>query len=244
LNVLLVLIHHYRFLGLRGMNNLGNTCFMSVILQSFVHNPLLCTYFLSDKHNSAACRISKSGKRCLSCEMDYLFSSMFSGKKVPFSPHQFLFTTWKCSDHLAGYDQQDAHEFLISSLDKVHSHCEGTFSPHMLLAFVCDSILMLFFAPTEARKHAEANENKMDVDNQHFQGKCRCIIHGTFSGYLRSDVSCESCKATSTAIDPFFDISLDIPPSASADPNDMRDITLVDCLRKYAHDLLLDRPKF
>lgn len=77
---------------------------MSVILQSFLHNPLLRSYFLSDRHNRDLCPISnpnttsssngnisssnssnggKEGKNveegerpCLSCEMDRLFSEV------------------------------------------------------------------------------------------------------------------------------------------------------------------------
>ena len=36
--------------GLRGLINLGNTCFMSCIVQTLVHTPLLRDYFLSGKH--------------------------------------------------------------------------------------------------------------------------------------------------------------------------------------------------
>ncbi len=37
-----------------------------------------------------------------------------------------MYSIWKYSLNLAGYDQQDAHEFLMSCLDGIHSHCEGT----------------------------------------------------------------------------------------------------------------------
>lgn len=75
---------------------------MSVILQSFLHNPLLRSYFLSDRHNRDLCPISnpttsfsgsgngsgsssngaaggkgeEGDKPCLSCEMDRLFSEV------------------------------------------------------------------------------------------------------------------------------------------------------------------------
>lgn len=50
--------------------------------------------------------------------------------------------------------------------------------------------------------------------HQHCDGtneNCNCIIHRIFTGKLRSDLNCSECEHTSTATDPFFDISIDLP---------------------------------
>ena len=45
--------------GLRGLINLGNTCFMSCIVQTLVHTPLLRDYFLSGMKYLRKSKISK-----------------------------------------------------------------------------------------------------------------------------------------------------------------------------------------
>ncbi|KAF9960577.1 hypothetical protein BGZ65_012089, partial [Modicella reniformis] len=81
--------------GLRGLRNMGSTCFMNVILQCFIHNPLLRSYFLSDQHSAKRCDVKSD---CMGCEMDRLFTQFYSG-----------------------YAQQDAHEFFISALNQIHA---------------------------------------------------------------------------------------------------------------------------
>ncbi|KAK6116890.1 hypothetical protein DH2020_049381 [Rehmannia glutinosa] len=109
-------------LGLRGLNNLGNTCFMNSVLQALIHAPPLRDYFLSDRHNHESCRKGASSvdQLCLPCDMDVIFSNVFSGERTPYSPAKFLYSWWQHSENLASYEQQDAHEFFISMLDRIH----------------------------------------------------------------------------------------------------------------------------
>ena len=82
------------------------------------HTPLLRDYFLSDRHLCLATQENQ----CIVCEISKLFQEFYSGHKTPFSPHKLLYMIWTHAHHLAGYEQQDAHEFFIATLDLLHRH--------------------------------------------------------------------------------------------------------------------------
>ncbi|XP_066291347.1 ubiquitin carboxyl-terminal hydrolase 22-like isoform X1 [Branchiostoma lanceolatum] len=115
-------ITHNSTIGLRGLINLGNTCFMNCIVQALMHTPFLRDFFLSDKHE---CLMIQSQNHCLVCEMSRLFQEFYSGCRSPHVPFKLLHLVWTHARHLAGYEQQDAHEFFIAALDVLHRHCKG-----------------------------------------------------------------------------------------------------------------------
>ncbi|KAG5735879.1 Ubiquitin carboxyl-terminal hydrolase 22 [Termitomyces sp. T112] len=120
----------------RGLLNLGQTCFLNAVLQCFVHNPLLRSYYLADKHNPKQCKF----EQCTSCEMDKLFTEIYSEDSTPHGPVSFLATSWHASPDLAGYAQQDAHEFFMNTLNAIHLTSRGSTNVH------CNCIIHSTFA--------------------------------------------------------------------------------------------------
>ncbi|GAM84932.1 hypothetical protein ANO11243_029350 [Dothideomycetidae sp. 11243] len=107
-----------RALGLRGMYNMGQTCFMSVVLQSLIHNPFIRAFYLSESHRSAECE----RECCTSCALDDIFSEFHSVEKAEgYGMVAMLQSSWRGGGSLAGYQQQDAHEYLQFILNSLHS---------------------------------------------------------------------------------------------------------------------------
>lgn len=69
---------------------------------------------------------------CHSCLQDHVFSEAYSGQRLPFSPVKFLDTWWRSAEgSLAGYQQQDAHEFYLSLLDGLSQSTERSTTPSL-----------------------------------------------------------------------------------------------------------------
>ncbi|XP_055625466.1 ubiquitin carboxyl-terminal hydrolase nonstop [Toxorhynchites rutilus septentrionalis] len=199
-------------IGLRGLLNLGSTCFMNCIVQALIHTPLLRDYFLAERHECTA----KTAAKCLVCEVSRLFQEFYSGARGPLSLHRLLHLIWNHARHLAGYEQQDAHEFFIATLDVLHRHCKISMNE-------------IAAAAAEKSKHSQQQQQQQQDNNP---TQCNCIIDQIFTGGLQSDVVCQSCNGVSTTIDPFWDISLDLGEAQNQGYGGPPK-SLIDCLERF-----------
>ena len=236
--------------GLRGMANLGNTCFLSTVLHAVVRSPTVGGFFLKDGHVRELCTAkrdvavaeavnagrlpSPEDEHCLACELDEIVAGAYSGSSDPLVPSNFLHSWWMQSpEHLAKHKQHDAHEFFLALVAAVHTNLttseRGAGNAEAP-------------GPKPATQNPGQNPgSKGPVSPRALGGgavlveECKCPMHAAFAGVLRSEVTCGACGYTSTVHDPTVGLSLDVPsaPNGNATGSRQRSVTLEACLSQF-----------
>lgn len=105
----------------KGLYNLGHSCYLNVILQAMARTSLLSNYLLRSKHGLENC----AETHCVACGLTRSLRQMLAtDKEDGHGPVALLYVSWQKSSNLAGYDQQDAHEYFQFIVDQLHV-CSG-----------------------------------------------------------------------------------------------------------------------
>ncbi|KAK0648745.1 ubiquitin carboxyl-terminal hydrolase-like protein [Cercophora newfieldiana] len=128
--------------GLRGIYNAGATCYQNVVLQSFLHNPILRNYYLSDAHSSAKCEVPY----CLSCAMDDMFQEFYVAENTNgYTAANILSGFWisekKAFENLVTTKEQDAHEFFQFLAEELHERNGDGKKPEIGSEHSCNCII-------------------------------------------------------------------------------------------------------
>eukprot|EP01087_Luapelamoeba_hula_P014401 TRINITY_DN4208_c2_g1_i6.p1 TRINITY_DN4208_c2_g1~~TRINITY_DN4208_c2_g1_i6.p1 ORF type:complete len:1301 (+),score=270.41 TRINITY_DN4208_c2_g1_i6:201-4103(+) len=232
--------------GQTGLRNLGNTCFMNAVLQALSNTLAFREFFVmkflpKDKKGKLSRRetldcLERIGTHgpptvqdvSMSAELHNIFRVVWSGKWAVITPFALLDALWKFVPHFRNYQQQDAQEFLVFLLDRLHDELKDA---------------NLSSSPAASNTTSTASSPHRNRGSEQ-----PSIISQTFQGQLRSQVTCASCGKISSRVEPFFDLSLDIPVQHSC-PSYVRRTRnktppptchITDCLDSYTSPENLD----
>ena len=108
-------------MGLVGLQNLGNTCYMNSALQCLSNYKLLKDFFLTLAFKEEINLENPLGtKGLISVRFAELLDNLWNRSQPDFSPWQFKQCIGNLSTQFYGYAQNDSMEFLTLLLDKLH----------------------------------------------------------------------------------------------------------------------------
>lgn len=183
-----------------GLRNLGNTCYMNATLQCLANTIPLALHFLSDRYKGD---INRDSHRSTGGETAHEFKNLlaqmyYNDKSV--SPKGFKCLMGRLFNVYAGYEQQDAHEFLLNFIDKLHEDLNRA--------------LHRKGAPAPLPPADEANLSLNGRINrfwcQHLD-RHLSVVSDLFEGLLVSNLTCLVCRKSSSSFEVFSCLSLPIP---------------------------------
>ncbi|XP_036032904.1 ubiquitin carboxyl-terminal hydrolase 17-like protein 6 [Onychomys torridus] len=125
-----------------GLLNTGNTCYLNAALQCLTHTPPLANYMLSREHSGSCCHQGD----CTMCAMETHVTQSLHHSGDVMQPSKKLTATFHKGK------QEDAHEFLMFTLNTMHESC------------------------LRGSKHSETPSQASSLIHELFGGTCRSQI--------------------------------------------------------------------
>ncbi|XP_056900124.1 ubiquitin carboxyl-terminal hydrolase 45 isoform X1 [Takifugu flavidus] len=195
----------------KGINNLGNTCFFNAVMQNLSQTHMLIDLIQEVKEKGYKIRICPPVETNLSpltvtlpspepltAAMFLFLLNMKEPGKDPLNPKLLFNQLCQKAPRFKGYQQQDSQELLHYLMDSIR--VEET-------KRVKVGILKAFNNPTE--KTAD-EDIKRQVKAYGKEGVRMNFIERIFVGELTNTIMCEECGHISTVKEAFIDISLPI----------------------------------
>ncbi|XP_049824599.1 ubiquitin carboxyl-terminal hydrolase 2 isoform X3 [Aethina tumida] len=210
-----------RTLGLNGLKNIGNTCFMNSVIQCLSNTRQLSEYVRRDDYVKDINTSISSMKGALIRAFSHVIKELWSedGSDRVVNTVALKNQIQRFAPRFMGYAQQDAQEFLRYLLEGLHEDVNRVIEkPKPILTEIDEKL-------SDAEKSSEAWNRYLRMDNSR--------ILDLFVGQLKSTLKCTHCGHCSVTFDPFWDLSLPIPTRTGQ-------LRLSQCLDSFTREETLD----
>ncbi|XP_073473192.1 ubiquitin carboxyl-terminal hydrolase 16 [Aquarana catesbeiana] len=205
----------------KGLSNLGNTCFFNAVMQNLSQTPTLRELLNEVKHPGKTVTVQvpeecQSTPREVTLEqqpgpltlaMWQFLTEMQETKKGVVTPKELFSQVCKKAIRFKGYQQQDSQELLRYLLDGMRGE---------EIQRVTSAISKTLQATSEKIEDEEVKKIVRDCE------KRRAIpnfVDRLFGGELTSTIMCETCHTVSLVHEPFLDLSLPVLDDSPAKKN-------------------------
>ncbi|KAF4085750.1 hypothetical protein AMELA_G00098860 [Ameiurus melas] len=198
----------------RGLSNLGNTCFFNAVLQNLSQTWLLrqllsdfrdeeksvlITPSPSSELDPLQVRLPRPGS--LTLAMCQLLNEIQETKKGVVTPRELFTQVCKKAARFKGFQQQDSQELLRYLLDGMRAEESVRVTAGILTAL------------KSSGKTSEPEQKKL-IKEYESNGGTKSFVEHVFGGELTSTVMCTECKTVSVVTEVFLDLSLPVADEA------------------------------
>ncbi|KAL9932875.1 hypothetical protein V8E36_008130 [Tilletia maclaganii] len=215
-------------IGLTGLKNLGNSCYMNATLQCLSATVPLAEFFLDGRYKKAINRSNPLGTQGQLAEaFAQLVRVMWSELYDFVSPVTFREAITRFAPTFRGYEQHDSQEFLIFLLDGLHEDLNYVIQKPPAVEMTPAREAELETLPQQIASAKEWSIYKQRNDS---------LIVNWFQGQFRNKMTCLTCGKTSTTYNAFMYLSLPLPSGRSYSR-----VSLYDCLDAFVRQEVLDK---
>ncbi|KAJ8256691.1 hypothetical protein COCON_G00188430 [Conger conger] len=207
----------------RGLSNLGNTCFFNAVIQNLSQTQLLRQILtdVTDERTSLTITPDSSTELdpiaipleqpgSLTLAMRQLLNEIQETKKGVVTPRELFSQVCKKAARFKGFQQQDSQELLRYLLDGMRAEETKRVS------------LGIAEATKRSGKTTDAEELKKIVKAYERNGAPKNFVDQVFGGELTSTIMCKQCKTVSSVKEMFLDLSLPVSDEAYRKKNQKR----------------------
>eukprot|EP01135_Chromosphaera_perkinsii_P003283 Nk52_evm58s239 gene=Nk52_evmTU58s239 len=183
--------------GLTGLKNLGNTCYMSSIIQCLSNTTVFAVYFADGSYIHEVNEANPLGtKGEVAGDFGELIRALWKGRYKSISPRDFKGTVGRFAKQFQGTNQHDSQEFLAYLMDVLHEDL-NRIAKKIYVEEDYDNMPELKAAKLSWENHRKRNDS---------------IVIDLFQGQFKSTICCLKCGNTSVTFSPFMYLSVPLPP--------------------------------